>query len=402
MTNERVMQRTATGSIRFVISSTRWARQAPVALVSLVLAFSAMAAEGEYLAYSVKEVDKQPLPENLDSIEAQHLVNVEWSPYAGKRTRIGVLLVDNKSAAGTVTVNSEGETSTVSLGGEVPVNGIEAIVMDTMARTGRFALVERSILREVLGEQDLGDRVAQPSAAQTGKVLGAAYLLQVVITDYEEGTNTAGGGAIGALRKVPLIGGIGLKKKEGRIGLNFRLIDTQTSEVVYTKQVESVVKETGLILAVGGRGGSVDIGGFFGKFSKTPVGQAVIAGVNKGVFDLVCTIGSKPPKGSIVKVEGDRVWLNLGDGVVNVGDRLELLIKGEELIDPETGISLGSEDTVAGQATVAEVREKFSIAQTAGLSAAVNRGDIVTSLEPPRTLKFAASWTPPEKPKRRK
>ena len=402
MTNERAVQRTAAGSSQFVIPNTRWARRVPGALVSLVLALSAMSAQGEYLAYSVNEADRQPLPENLNSIEAKHLVNVEWSPYAGKRTRIGVLLVDNKSGANTMTVNSEGETSTVSFGGEVPVNGIEAIVMDTMARTGRFALVERSILQEVLGEQDLGDRVSQPSAAQTGKVLGAEYLLQVVITDYEEGTNTAGGGAIGAFRKVPLIGGIGLKKKEGRIGLNFRLIDTQTSEVVYTKQVESAVKETGLILLGAGLGGDLDVGGFFGKFSKTPVGQAVIAGVNKGVFDLVCEIGAKPPKGSIVKVEGERIWLNLGDGVVNVGDRLELLIKGEELIDPETGISLGSEDTVAGQATVAQVHEKFSIAQTAGLSAAVNRGDIATSLELPPTLEFAEAWTPPEKPKRKK
>ena len=88
--------------------------------------------------------------------------------------------------------------------------------------------------------------------------------------------------------------------------------------------------------------------------------------------------------------------------MVNVGDRLELLIKGEELIDPETGISLGSEDTVAGQATVAQVHEKFSIAQTTGLSAAVNRGDIATSLELPPTLEFAEAWTPPEKPKRKK
>ena len=76
-----------------------------------------------------------------------------------------------------------------------------------------FALVERSILSEVPAEQDLGDRVAQPSAAATGQVLGAEYLLQVVITDYETGTKEAGGGAIGALLKVPLIGGVGIKKE---------------------------------------------------------------------------------------------------------------------------------------------------------------------------------------------
>ncbi len=351
------------------------------ALISLVVALSVTVARADYLAYSIGEADKQPLPENLNEIEAKHLVNVEWSPFAGKRTRIGVLPVDNTS-------------SKRRSGNEVPVNGIEAIVIDTMARTGRFSLVERSILAEVLGEQDLGDRAAQPSAAKIGQVLGAELLLQVVITDYQDDTKTTGG-AIGAFRKIPVIGGAGLKKKEGRIGLNFRLIDTNTSEVVYTDQIEATVKETGFILA--GAGGDLNVGGFFGQFAKTPIGQAVIAGINKGVFRLVREIGSEPAAGSVVKVEGDRVWLNLGEGVVAAGDRLELVIKGEELIDPETGINLGSEDTVAGQATVTEVHEKFSIAEAGALSAAISRGDAVMSLESPPALEFAEAWTPPAK-----
>ena len=37
------------------------------------------------------------------------------------------------------------------------------------------------------------------------------------------------------------------------VGLNFRLIDATTSEVLYTKQVESVIKESGLMLAALGR-----------------------------------------------------------------------------------------------------------------------------------------------------
>ena len=368
-------------------------------VLGLVLALSFSAAHADYLAFSVSEDQKQPLPANLNEIDAKHLVNVEWGPFAGKRIRIGVLRVDNRSGASKMTIDSSGDTTTVSSsGGErVPVNGIEAIVIDTMARTGRFSLVERSILQEVLGEQDLGDRVSQPSAAATGQVLGAEYLLQVVITDYETGTKKAGGGAIGALRKIPVIGGVGIKKEESRIGLNFRLIDTQTSEVAYTNQIESMIKESGLLLFGAGLGGDLDVGGFFGEFSKTPIGQAVIAGVNKGVFDLVREIGAQPAKGSIIKVEDDRIWVNLGEGAVAVGHRLEVVQKGEELIDPDTGISLGSEDTIAGQATVTDVREKFCIAQTGALSVEIGRGDAVASLEPPPSLEYAAAWTPPGK-----
>lgn len=370
-----------------------------IAALCLLLGALMSPANAEYLAYSVGEGEKQPLPEKLNEIDAKHLVNIEWGPFAGKRTRIGVLPADNRSGSSSMTIGSSGDSTTVSSsGGErVPVNGIEAIVIDTMARTGRFALVERSILSEVLGEQDLGDRVAQPSGAATGQVLGAEYLLQVVITDYETGTKKASGGAIGAFRKIPVIGGVGIKKEESRIGLNFRLIDTQTSEVTYTNQIESMIKESGLLLAGAGLGGELDVGGFFGKFSKTPIGQAVIAGINKGVFDLVREIGAQPAKGSIIKVEDGRIWVNLGEGAVAVGDRLEVVKKGEELIDPDTGISLGSEDTIAGQATVSEVREKFCIAQTGALAVEIGRGDQVTSLESPPSLEFAAAWTPPGK-----
>lgn len=353
----------------------------------------------EYLAYSVTTTDRSPLPENLDQIEAKHLVNIEWGPYEGKRARVGVLGVDNTSGVATISVGGAGD---VTLSGQqVPVNGIEAIIMDTMARTGRFSLVERKILGDVLGEQDLGDRVSQPSAAQVGQVLGAQYLLQGVVTDYEDKTSSVGGGALGAFTRMPAIGGIGIKNSEGRVGMNFRLVDSQTSEVIYTKQVESIIREGGLLLGGGGFGGGAALGGFFGSYSKTPIGQAVIAAVNKGVFDLAKVVGARPAEGSVVKAESGRIWLNVGQGAVAVGDRVELLRKGEALIDPETGISLGTEDTFIGQATISQVQEKFSIASVDG-SAQMQRGDKAISLEAPPSIEFATNWEPPEQPKRRR
>ena len=369
----------------------------PPMCLGFALATAAWPAFGDYLAYSVTSVDKSPLPLHLDQIDAKHLVNLEWGAYEGKRTRVGVLEVENTTDLATVNIGSGGD---VTLAGQtVPVNGIEAIVTDTMARTGRFAMVERKILGDVLGEQDLGDRVSRPSAANVGKVLGAQYLLQVVVTDYEENTSSTGGGAIGGLTRVPLLGGLGIKNSQGRVGLNFRLVDSETTEVVHTRQVESIIRESGLLLGGGGFGGGVALGGFFGKYSKTPIGQAVIAGVNKGVFDLVRIVGARPAEGSIVKAQSGRVWLNLGQGAVGVGDRLEVLRKGEALIDPETGISLGTEDTAVGSATVAEVQEKFSIARLEG-SPRVKRGDKVVSMEAPPSIEFADSWTPPERPQR--
>ena len=282
-------------------------------IIAAFLVLASGIASADYLAYAVNDKGRSPLPERIDEIEAKHLVNVEWGDFAGKRTRAGVLRVDNNSSAGTFKMtDSSGntyESEWSAGGGMVPVNGIEAIVTDTMNRSGRFRLVERAALSNVLGEQDLASsgRVAAPSGAATGQVLGAEILVQVVITDYEENTSGKTTGAGGLLRKVPLVGGVGIKSGKGRVGLNFRLIDATTSEVLYTKQVESVIKESGLMLAGAGWTGDAVLGAFMSNYSKTPIGQAVIAGINKGVYDLIKEIGARPAEGSVIKAEGQRV-----------------------------------------------------------------------------------------------
>ncbi len=371
-------------------------------IIAAFVVLSSGIASADYLAYAVTEKGRSPLPEHVDEIDAKHLVNVEWGDYAGKRTRAGVLQVDNNSSAGTFKMtDSSGntyESEWSAGGGMVPVNGIEAIVTDTMNRTGRFRLVERAALGNVLGEQDLASsgRVAAPSGAATGQVLGAEILVQVVITDYEENTSGTTTGAGGLLRKVPLVGGVRINRGQGRVGLNFRLIDATTSEVLYTKQIESVIKESGLSLAGAGWTGDAVLGAFMSNYSKTPIGQAVIAGINKGVYDLVKEIGTRPAEGSVIKAEGKRVWLNIGDDGVDMGDRLAVMSKGEELIDPETGISLGSTDTRLGDIEVIQVAEKFSVAQWVSLTTTPNRGDRVVSQAPPPTIEYAASWKPPK------
>ena len=371
--------------------------------LAVFLLLASSFASAEYLAYAVSEKGRSPLPERVDEIEAKHLLNIEWGGFAGKKTRVGVLQVDNNSSASTYKVtDSSGNTYESEWnvgGGTVPVNGIEAIVTDTMNRTGRFRLVERAALGDVLGEQDLATsgRVAQPSAAATGQVLGAEILMQVVVTDYEENTSGSSGGVGGLLRKVPLVGGVGIKSGKGRVGLNFRLIDATTSEVLYTKQVESIIKESGLTLAGAGWTSDALLGGFISNYAKTPIGQAVIAGINKGVYDVIKEIGARPAEGSVIKAEGNRVWLNIGDDGVDMGDRLTVMSKGEELIDPETGISLGSSDSKLGDIEVIQVAEKFSIAQWDSLAKPPNRGDRVVSQAPPPTIEFADKWKPPKK-----
>ena len=357
------------------------------------------AAVGDYVAYSVSEKAKTPLPADIDDIDPRYLVNLEWGQYSGPKSRVGVLEVDNTSSADSFLVSGPwGEIASTSAAGQVPVNGIEAILTDALARTARFRLVERAQLNSVLAEQDLATsgRVAQPSAAATGNVLGAQYLIQGVVTNYEPDTEGKDIGVGAITRKVPLLGGVKFKNRKGIVGMNFRLIDAETSEIVFTKQVDSRIEEKGLALGAAGWGDDLGLGGFMSGYAKTPIGQAVIAACNEGVFELIKQIGAQPTAGSIVKADAQEIFVNLGEDRVAIGDTLQVMSMGEELIDPDTGISLGAEATVLGDIQVFRVAEKFSVARPVNLSNVPARGDKVRSTKAPPALEFADNWKKPK------
>lgn len=354
----------------------------------------------DYVAYSVGEKDRSPLPERLDKIDTKYLLNIEWGDYSGRKARLGVLEVDNNSSSSSFTVTSAlGDVNYSDSTTGVPVNGIESIVIDSLAQTGRFRLVERTELASVLGEQDLvtSGRIAKPSGAQTGNVLGAEFLVQLVITDYETKTSGTDKGVGGLLfSKIPLFGGVKAGSSTGRVGLNIRLIDAETSEITFTKQIEAVIKESNLAFGGVAWGSGGALGGFMSSYSKTPVGQAVIAGINQAVFELIKQVGAKPPEGSIVKADALQIYTNLGQDSVAVGDRLQVLRKGEELIDPETGISLGGSSTVIGEIEVNQVQEKFSIASPVSMNGSPERGDKVVGTKIAAPLEFASKWKKPK------
>ena len=375
-------------------------RMLSIVLVSALALCGARNAAADYVAYSVSEKGRSPLPERIEKVDTKYLLNIEWGEYAGRQARLGVLEVDNNSASNSYTVSTMmGDINYSDSTTGVPVNGIEAIVIDSLSQTGRFRLVERTELSNVLAEQDLASsgRVAKPSGAKTGNVLGAEYLVQLVITDYETNTSGTDKGIGGLLTKrVPLLGGVKAGSSTGRVGMNVRLIDAETSEITFTKQIEAVIKETNLSFGGAGLIGDVGLGGFMSQYAKTPVGQAVIAGINQAVFELIKQVGSKPAEGSIVKADAAQIYTNLGSDSVAVGDRLQVMQQGEELIDPETGISLGGSMTSLGEIEVSQVQEKFSIARPVSLSVTPARGDKVMGTKIAAPLEFAKSFKKPK------
>ena len=79
----------------------------------------------------------------------------------------------------------------------------------------------------------------------------------------------------------------------------------------------------------------------------------------------------------VVKADGNRITINAGYNMnISIDSVFTVYSKGEELIDPATGLSLGSALSRSGTVRVTQVADKFSVADAIEGSG-FKRGDIV-------------------------
>ncbi len=65
----------------------------------------------------------------------------------------------------------------------------------------------------------------------------------------------------------------------------------------------------------------------------------------------------------VLSVKGKNIYLNFGGEGIKKGDIYAIYNKGEKLIDPYTGESLGAEETQIGYVKITDVKPKYSVAQ---------------------------------------
>ena len=101
--------------------------------------------------------------------------------------------------------------------------------------------------------------------------------------------------------------------------------------------------------------------------------------IDRAVVYISEKLDDLPWKGKVVTFKDGLVFINAGENAnVQVGDRFKVLREGESLIDPDTGIDLGSETTRIADIKVVNVQPKFSKAQIEGAAnVVVMSGDLV-------------------------
>lgn len=249
--------------------------------------------------------------------------------------------------------------------------GLAEMLTSELSKTGQFIVIERQALGDIVKEQELGQSglIRGETAARTGQILGAQIVVRGAVTEFEE---RAGGGGAGI--RFPGFGAEG-SVTTGHVALDIRLIDASTSQVIASHNAARSVPAAGG--GIGARAGNVTFGG--DAYFQTPIGQATRAAMDDALrFIMATAFKAVIPSFSIVKVDGGMAYINAGvSSNVRVGDVYMVYSRGDDLVDPDTGLTLGSDERMIGSIQITNVQEKFSIGAIRGGAGAMKRGDLV-------------------------
>ena len=288
----------------------------------------------------------------------------------GPKLRIGVMESswDPGLFEATGAFGAAGYTYNESL--ESYAQGLTEMMVTELVNSGRFIVVERQAIADVLAEQELqySGAVNPETAVEAGRVIGAQYFIRPVITTFSYGEKGRGGdAAITVPADVPVAGRIriggGKKTVQARLVIDSRIYDVQTSQVTASVMGEGAIERSSS--QVGLTSDVLDVG--TEGFNDTPLGEATRVAVQQAVERIITELGDKPWYGRVVTVREGQVYINAGaESGIQIGDILEVFRVGEELVDPETGLNLGQIEEELGRLEVTSVEEKFSVARTIG------------------------------------
>ncbi len=250
-------------------------------------------------------------------------------------------------------------------GGSDIGGGLAAQLTTALVNSGQFIVVERPDLGVVLREQELAQLnvTSKGSGPHAGSVLGTQLIVRGSVTEFEQtsdssgmhlGVSGAGGGALNVLG-----GALATRTTKGVVGIDVRVIDATTSEILQSRQIEKRLSSSAA---------SVDLvanHATFGgeQFNKSVLGQATREAIEEAVVFITQYLSGLPWMGSVADVDDARVFINAGsDAGVRIGDQFAVIVVERELTDPSTGQRLGSVESQPGTIRIVASQPAFSTA----------------------------------------
>ena len=253
--------------------------------------------------------------------------------------------------------------------------GFAEILTTELLSSGRFVVLERAALSDVLDEQALGQSglVRSEGAAQTGQLLGAQVIVTGAVTEFSDAAS--GYGVRGGIDSGGSDVDASFKSKDALVGIDLRVVDATTGQVIAAEHVAKKAPSRGASINYEDSDFQNGANGFY----RTPLGQATRAAMAEAVRLVARTVPAQQIDGrlKVVKSDGQVVYINGGTNKgIAPGSRFVVKSAGEALIDPDTGLPLGEIETTVGVIQIVTVQEKFAIGQVVS-GGGFKRGDVL-------------------------
>jgi curli biogenesis system outer membrane secretion channel CsgG len=211
-----------------------------------------------------------------DSGSGPSVAEAQAASYDGPQARIAVARFENKAG-------NTGRWWSPAIG-----DGMADMLTTALFQSGRFIVLERAAIDDVMSEQDLGasGRVRGETAAQIGEIEGAELLVVATVTEFSE---DSGGtrGSVGGGRLGRAIGSIAGGTSTAHMAIDLRIIDTNTTRILAATSVEGTARDFDLGGAVAGYTRRHQLGGALSTWENTPREKALRQVIGEAVNEVV-------------------------------------------------------------------------------------------------------------------
>ncbi|GAA0859720.1 CsgG/HfaB family protein [Aliiglaciecola litoralis] len=186
------------------------------------------------------------------------------------------------------------------------------ILSSRLTESGKFLLLERDDLDKINTEQTL--------SGKSSSVVGADYLIVGSVSEF--GRKTVSETGIFSRNKIQIASAT----------VNIRLINTTTSEVIFSQEASGEARtEANTVLGVGERA----------AFDSTLNDKAISAAISKLISNLMENLLDAPWKAYLVG-EQDGFYIMTGGASqgIEAGDEFAVFAKGKIIKNPQTGLNI--------------------------------------------------------------
>ena len=225
------------------------------------------------------------------------------------------------------------------------VQALDSQLIDRVQSTRKFEVIARSDLASILKDADV--------TGGAFKVNGVDYLLVTSIDDFQDFEETATFAALGktATRRVVRFSAVGK---------------------IYESETGKLIESTNFQISTRDSNENID------SAKNGELSDALLLDITRGMADKIANrVADVIFPAKIISRIDKQVTLNRGDGTgIAIGQLWQVFALGEELVDPDTGVSLGREELPVGKIRVTRVNPKTATADIVE-DASIDKGAIV-------------------------